>query len=738
MSQNKRKGIQIFLTAIVICIGSLLLFHWYSSIIAKNAENTAKTYLHEINVLNASKIQNQFNGYFQNLNAIASSLCTTDDISSTVITQLAQSQFIQKNFKDIGFILPNGKTITSSNKEVNVSDREYFKSAMLGIPSVSTRLNDKGDNSLVYVVAVPIYQDNSIVGVLYASVCASDLAAALDTAFFEKQGEFFIINADGNKVFDSVTLRPSMRASIVDAVSEQQEEKIKSDFTFGNSDVIPISLNDQTVYLGYTPLGFQNWYLASVINASAINSQNSSLIVASLLFIGAFGILFLAFLLFIMITYAKNKERIHNTKVELETVIANIPGGVVRFAYDDNLSIEFLNDSLFNLTGFTKYDIENILENSFLNLVHEEDRQDLASAIVDQMTTGRTVELDCRVKCHDGKFSWFLFKGRMITDNNDNNSCLCVLTDINDTKQAQQELNLSIQRYRIVTEQSESIIFEYNFMDGSIYLSDKWNEKFDNDIDMSNFIDYVISKKLVHPDDMEMFIDTFNLIKEGSSSQTVEVRLHNINDKYTWCRIQLSSVINEKGLVYKSVGRITDIDIQKRETENLKKKAELDSLTGLYNKGTAKMLIDDFLSGEGKNGKHSIMILDIDNFKKVNDNLGHLVGDAVISDITARIKKLVRASDICGRIGGDEFVVLLKNTIEPDIINAKATDFGAAFRHTICNETNSISISGSIGIALYDKDGTNYTELIDKADTALYVAKKRGKDQYAFYGKEDS
>lgn len=451
-------------------------------------------------------------------------------------------------------------------------------------------------------------------------------------------------------------------------------------------------------------------------------------------FILILGFISISFSIVILIDQSKSKNRIHRTKLEFETVIANIPGGVVQFTYDDNLSITFLNDGLLKLTGFTELEIEMLLDNSFLNFVHDDNREALASAIVDQMMTNTTVELDCRLKCKNGEYRWFLFKGRMVIDNSQNAYCICVLTDINEAKKAQQDLFLNMQRYRIVTEQSDSIVFEYSFIDQKLYLSEKWNKKFELQYTGDDFLVTALKNNLMHKDDTPRFNEIMNSIIKGETSAEFEVRLKKSKDNYIWCKIKASAVFDENNIAYKTVGKITDIDQQKRETENLKKKAQNDSLTGLFNKGTSEMLINDFLRNEGNDKKHALLIIDIDNFKTVNDTYGHLTGDNVILDIAKTLKSAVRGSDICGRIGGDEFIVLIKNINYIDTVRQKAQEICEDFRHEINPDGNPLIVSASIGVSFFSRDGESFSELVDKADTALYEAKKRGKNQYWIYG----
>ena len=136
-----------------------------------------------------------------------------------------------------------------------------------------------------------------------------------------------------------------------------------------------------------------------------------------------------------------------------------------------------------------------------------------------------------------------------------------------------------------------------------------------------------------------------------------------------------------------------------------------------------------------------MLLIDIDAFKSVNDTLGHVKGDAVITECGELLRRVFRRNDIVGRIGGDEFAVLLKDYGTPQLIIAKAKDVCNAFRQTQYLEdepTKTVNISASIGIALYGSDGKTFHELYTNADSALYAAKHAGKDRFAFFTNTDS
>ncbi|HVI42470.1 MAG TPA: GGDEF domain-containing protein, partial [Anaerovoracaceae bacterium] len=158
----------------------------------------------------------------------------------------------------------------------------------------------------------------------------------------------------------------------------------------------------------------------------------------------------------------------------------------------------------------------------------------------------------------------------------------------------------------------------------------------------------------------------------------------------------------------------------------------MDSATGVYNKQTTEDMINAFLNGEGKYGRHAMLMIDIDDFKGINDDHGHRIGDMVISALGTELNQIFRASDIKGRIGGDEFMILMKDIEGMDLIISKAKAICHIFKNRELDENRKVDVSASIGIAIYDKDGSTYGELYEAADRALYNCKSYQKGTFAF------
>ncbi len=175
------------------------------------------------------------------------------------------------------------------------------------------------------------------------------------------------------------------------------------------------------------------------------------------------------------------------------------------------------------------------------------------------------------------------------------------------------------------------------------------------------------------------------------------------------------------------------IDRQKLELVETQNRAERDSLVNAYNKNATHEKISESLK-DIKSG--AFFIIDIDDFKGINDTKGHPFGDKVLIYLFKRISHMVRARDIVGRVGGDEAIVFLQNAPSVEIVRSKA--------ETLCNDVNvpfcddngtRVNVSISVGIALYPEHGDTFEELYKNADTALYQSKKKGKNTFSIYEK---
>lgn len=185
-------------------------------------------------------------------------------------------------------------------------------------------------------------------------------------------------------------------------------------------------------------------------------------------------------------------------------------------------------------------------------------------------------------------------------------------------------------------------------------------------------------------------------------------------------------------LVINICSRITGI----KSSNELKEKADTDLLTGLGNKLATERKIKEYMA-ESPNSLAMMFVLDIDNFKKINDTMGHAFGDEVLRELGRQIGINFRVTDIIGRTGGDEFTIFLKNLKDDSNTLREAQKLVYFFRHFQVGDYVKYSATASIGAAIFPNDGNDFDTLYKSADAALYKAKKRGKNQLAFFDDRD-
>ena len=288
-----------------------------------------------------------------------------------------------------------------------------------------------------------------------------------------------------------------------------------------------------------------------------------------------------------------------------------------------------------------------------------------------------------------------------------------------------------------IFEEVFDLAFEFDVTENTCDVL-RYNGSYDafagTEMTIDRFIDDI--NLLVHPDDAPLCEKNFNMdflnneFLLGRTQVYFEVRLRNNEEDYKWVSILITKE-NEYATGNYLLCLIQDIEERKRNENKLRLEAEKDPLTQLYNKVTTKSLIEECLENNSSS-QHALMVIDIDNFKTINDTRGHAIGDQILLAFTAELNKNFRETDIVGRAGGDEFVVLMKNVQSVAMICDKLQRLTSAFKKYGIDNGFPGRLSTSIGVSLYNKDGKNYEELFKKADAALYEAKRNGKDQYKF------
>ncbi len=240
---------------------------------------------------------------------------------------------------------------------------------------------------------------------------------------------------------------------------------------------------------------------------------------------------------------------------------------------------------------------------------------------------------------------------------------------------------------------------------------------------------------LLHRDDVEQQgVIALRDAAEHRREVAVLVRNYRRDGTMFWNELRVAPVPDEAGRVTHFVAVGTDVTDRMRYQEQIERNANYDSLTGLPNRNLlADRLAQAMIQAERSQGALAVMFIDLDHLKRINDGLGHAVGDEVIAAVGARIAEALRAGDTVARLSGDEFVVLLPNLKRADDASVVAQKILAAVARPLKVNAHEFVLSASAGIALYPKDAGEAGALMRGADAALYRAKEDGRDCFRFF-----
>lgn len=429
--------------------------------------------------------------------------------------------------------------------------------------------------------------------------------------------------------------------------------------------------------------------------------------------------------------YLALRDKSDETEKLLQGVLTSLPGGIVQLAARrGKLKVEAASTGVYKLSGYTKQQwMEAPIDGEIQNLVLREDRRAFSEAL--QNRTGMC-QGEFRIRRKDGAAAWIQARGRWSGGRYQG-----VFLDITSQKTTEQELLYQKKRYQTIVNCSSDVIYEYDMAADIMTFYDQ--EFKDPALRRNGLVVAEYQKKLregrmVHPD----YVDQVMRICRGEKFERMEVRIgvpYRKQGVFYWFEAQGTVIWDSTGERRIAIGVLRNIDEQKRRLQQLKRKSERDALTQLYNRAATQAAIDDYLEGEGREKPAALMVIDIDDFKQVNDRFGHQLGDQALTKVGEILRSVFRSTDFIGRVGGDEFVVFVKDVVDEAIVLEKVERIYTLF-HTEVLGGGKAAISSSIGISMYPADGKNYAGLFHVADQAMYIAKRNGKDCYQMaYGR---
>lgn len=305
----------------------------------------------------------------------------------------------------------------------------------------------------------------------------------------------------------------------------------------------------------------------------------------------------------------------------------------------------------------------------------------------------------------------------------------------------QNRLQLEQNRFHTVMKYTQSAIWEYNIKKNTMTKPDSVLGINLGSATVTDFEAAALERNAIYEEDIPVFKEFCNDLRNGKPDIATELRALDMNGNYVWFSIVGNTIFNAKGTPVSVIGQTTNINHEKQEMELLKNLSERDPLTKLYNRKTAQTLIDKILEDANRSGRddtietelHAFCMIDVDNFKSINDTFGHIFGDAVLTEISSKLKNAFEKEHIVSRYGGDEFIIFIKYAPSLDYIEEKAQLINELLKDIYVGDHAERKITTSVGIAIYPYAGTTQKILMNHADIALYYSKNAGKSCYHIY-----
>jgi diguanylate cyclase (GGDEF)-like protein/PAS domain S-box-containing protein len=240
------------------------------------------------------------------------------------------------------------------------------------------------------------------------------------------------------------------------------------------------------------------------------------------------------------------------------------------------------------------------------------------------------------------------------------------------------------------------------------------------------------NRDLIHPDDMHVTVAAAEALRaDPSHEQRFEVRSRHADGSWRWHEVSIRDLFNHPA-IEGLVSNYRDVTDRKALEDRLRHLAYHDTLTGLANRG---MFADRLaaLVGRCAGDNYAVMVIDLDDFKTINDSLGHDVGDRLLMEVAEQLSAETREGDVLARLGGDEFALLLDNVTDDEMCAAVAERIVVAATRTFAYEGSVFPITASIGIARGDASIRHADELTRRADVAMYVSKSQGKARWTLF-----
>lgn len=566
----------------------------------------------------------------------------------------------------------------SAGMMINITDRDYFQEAIKGKIVISDEIKSKLSNKNIIVFASPVMDEKgNTIGLYCNSILISAFDKFIENIKIGNTGYAYLVDDDGIMIAhpDKSKLGKAVENSVLKKVVASKSNLSQTDTRF---DTYMYYGNQK--YFAYTVIPKINWILAVAQNVNEINAP------AKLELYFIIGITFLMLVIASIISILASKSIIK----PINSLIA-----VMNKAENGDLSVTCDYNSNNELGK---------LSNNFNSMIKKlSGSYEELSAVYEELSA---TEEELRSQYEE------LLENQMA-------------------------LATSEDRFKQALDGINDVIWEWDIITNTFFASDKWEELTgysNKNVDLEKFL-----KIVVQNDELERIINDYKASIVSSQSYRQEFQINTKNNEKKWILNRARIIRDGKGKPIKLTGFISDETKIKEANDKIVELAYFDPLTGIPNRTTLMSKLDEIINECVENSElGAVLFIDLDDFKRINDSLGHDIGDKLLKTICTKAKTLLNKNQLLCRFGGDEFLILMHHVQGREDIIDLSQKLISIFKNYFVIGNRQVYITCSIGICIFPIDGKDKNIILKNADTAMYKAKEKGKNTFEFYNEDMS
>lgn len=674
-------------------------------------------------------------------------LSSRDDFQTEeVIERLGRTLLdVDTGLERFGIALPDGSSKVSNGESVNVSDRDFFTESMKGKTYVSSSMKSKLDDIDIFFLSVPVFDSQGEVkGVLYGVIETNQFKVYKSIELEKRSQNIYIIDIQGNYISqfmgtEAILNQNNFFSDIKEKKSSVPAKDVLKNMEQGASTYLEIKNKEESAYVYVSPSNIENWYIVTVVSEDVISDRVSHLQKHALDFITSITVLMMLFLAgyFLVISFEKRKTEKINQELRIRDSIFQI-------ATAEMESFVFLYDAMKDKVDFMSENIETLelprcMEHVSAEIVHyfssanAKTMEGFVETVKKDLHDGReNSEREFQIHKPEEELYYQIKMTHLYDAKKRPVRSIGMIYDV--TEQKQKELLLRREEKLRNLFMTDTIAFYEIDIEDDIVIREYANRKKEAG-KYSDVLEQFIEKRVL--DQYQAYLRescSLEYMKRCFQQQVydyiVEYEYIRNNGSPYWVASELH-LEEEKG-IRKAFMTVRDIDSKKRRELHLEQQAVFDALTQVYNRSAGIRKISTALETMQPEDISAFLILDLDNFKQVNDCLGHMMGDQVLIEVARIMKTHFRNYDVICRLGGDEFIIFIQK-IPLEALDKIVRSFLRKLVLTYSSEGKEVTVSASVGAALAPVHGTDFTQLYEKADSALYQVKKSSKNNYMIY-----